>query len=279
MDLKIPLVDVRIEIADRKKEITGPFHSDGYYNISQDEFTLDVENIASFYVSGGKYIEVFPFPGADESDINLYLNGSVFGAVLHQRKILPLHGSSFIYNGKGVLVCGDSGAGKSSVTASFCLDGSVFLTDDITPVIFNGSVPFIWTMSDRIKLWRDSLEQLKQSEEGLSRIYSETDKFYYHFDRGGNTASPLNLILILETHEARETELVNITGASMFPTVRNEIYRHEYLHGMPDNERIYFAAIVDICNTVKVGKILRPKEIKIEKLKADIARFISELSL
>jgi hypothetical protein len=274
MELKIPINDVSIEIVDRKIEIQEPHYSDGFYRINQNEFTLDVEKVAWFHVTGGNSISVFPYPEAEARDINLYLNGSVFGAILHQREVLPLHGSSFIFNGQGILICGDSGAGKSSVTASFCLNGAEFLTDDITPVIFEDKRPFIWTMSDRIKLWSDSLRQLNKQEEGLQRIYSETDKYYYHFGKSENVTFPLNMILILETHENATVRSFPVSGTSGFASLRNEIYRHEYLHGMPENERIYFGQLVDICSEVKVGRIYRPREITIEELRGEIIRFI-----
>jgi len=42
------------------------------------------------------------------------------------------------------MICGDAGAGKSSLTASFCLEGAEFLTDDVTPLLFRDGKPFIW---------------------------------------------------------------------------------------------------------------------------------------
>ena len=135
MNFNFPLKDVKIEITSEKKKVGSPLYEDGFYCLNQHEFSMDVKEVAWFYVSGGDFISILPYPGANQTTIELYLNGSAYGAILHQRKILPLHGSCFRYKGSGVMICGDAGAGKSSLTASFCLKGAEFLTDDVTPLL------------------------------------------------------------------------------------------------------------------------------------------------
>ncbi|MBN2863221.1 MAG: hypothetical protein JXN62_08680, partial [Bacteroidales bacterium] len=227
---------------------------------------MDVQGVAWFYVSGGNFISLVPYADADKTTIELYLNGSAYGAILHQRKTLPLHGSCFLYECKGIMICGEAGAGKSSLTASFCLSGSEFLTDDVTPLLFFESEPFIWALSDRIKLWSDTLKQLKQEENGLDRIYPEIEKYYYPMDTITGDSFRLDQIYILEISETKEILFNELFGSSKFAALRSEIYRLEYLQGMPLNELVYFKSIVDICNNVRVVRVQRPKEIKISEL-------------
>jgi hypothetical protein len=275
MEFTIPLKDVKIEVVSSKKEIQYPVFTDSVYSITQNEFSMNVDKVAWFYVSGGDYISIFPYPGADEKSIGLYLNGSVYGAILHQRKVLPLHGSSFNYNSKNILICGESGTGKSSVTASFCLNGAEFLSDDITPVIFKNRQPCIWAMSDRIKLWSDSLKQLKQAEEKLQRIYPEYDKFYYNIDQGKNTLFPLSLILIIEIHDSVDVKFRELSGSEKFEALRNEIYRHEYLQGMNENEKSYFRQLIDISEKTKITTVFRPSEIKIDQFRLELIKSLA----
>jgi hypothetical protein len=277
MELSLPISDVKVDIVTRKKKIKYPLFSDGYCTLNQEEFLMDVEKVAWFYASGGDHISVMPYPDADENSISLYLNGSVYGAILHQRKVLPLHGSSFSFNGKGILICGESGTGKSSVTASFCINGAEFLSDDITPVVFENSNPFIRAMSDRLKLWGDSLKQLKQGENGLQRIFPDYDKFYYNIDQGKNTLSPLDQIFVLEIYNKPEVSFLELTGTAKFTSLRNEIYRYEYLRGMTENEMIYFEKLIRICQEVKITKVFRPADITIAQLHSEIAGFIASM--
>lgn len=192
--------------------------------------------------------------------MELYLNGSVYGAILHQRKILPMHGSSFIYNGKGIMLCGEAGAGKSSLTASFCLDGAEFLTDDVTPIMLKDNAPFIWALSDRIKLWSDALKQLDIVNTGLNKIHPKTEKYYVPMDASSGYFIRLITVYILEMADESKADIEEISGSVKFAALRNEIYRVEYLKGMPENES-FFKNLVDISNLVKVFRFRRPEEL------------------
>jgi hypothetical protein len=266
MKLRFPLDDVIIETATVKRSVQLPLYEDGFYSLNQYEFSMDVDGVASFYVSGGNYISVFPYPESNIGTIELYLNGSAFGAILHQRKILPLHGSCLNHNGLGIMICGVSGAGKSSLIASFCLHGAEFLTDDVTPVLFKSGLPVIWSISDRIKLWNDTLQQLNQDDKNLLRIDPGTDKYYYPISQDKRTDLRLNLIYILQLHDNPEVEFTEISGASKSIALRKEIYRYEYLYGMPDNEKVYFKSFTDINNNVRIFSVRRPDNILIVDL-------------
>lgn len=68
------------------------------------------------------------------------------------------------------MLCGESGAGKSLLTAAFCKDGCQFLTDDVTPIVFANERPYILPRSDKLKLCDDSLKQLEYPKEDLTQI-------------------------------------------------------------------------------------------------------------
>lgn len=266
MTFRFPLNDITIKVTDQKTIVAFPLYTDEWSQINQQEFSLDVEGVAWFYASNGNYLEVYPYQGYNRHTLELYLNGSVYGAILHQRMKLPLHGSSFNYKGKGIMICGESGAGKSSLTAAFCLSGSHFLTDDVTPMEFNNGKPFILTLSDRIKLWDDSLDQLKLQKEGLEKIDPETEKFYFPMDAGKTERFPLGLLYVLEIYEGDNVEFQEIKGAEKATTIRNEIYRLEYLQGMPENESAFFQQLVDTCNNVSIFRIKRPAAIPVHQV-------------
>jgi hypothetical protein len=266
MSFRFPLDDVTIEQAQVRRKISEALYNDAFYSLNQDEFSMDVKEVAWFYASGGNYISIVEYPGAAGNSVELYLNGSVYGAILHQRKILPLHGSCFSYEGSGIMICGDTGAGKSSLTASFCLDGAVFLTDDITPLLFKEGKPFIWALSARIKLWSDTLKQLEQGEGGLQRVDPGWEKYYYPMQETGGNASRLDQVYILEIKKTEAVEFEELSGSLKFSALRNEIYRPEYLKGMPENEPVYFKNLIDISNNVEVIKVKRPMEMRVQEL-------------
>lgn len=275
MDVRFPLKDVDVRLVAAARTVKVPLYADSYWQMNQLEFAMQVEGVADFYACEGREVEYAPVDGADRNSIELYLNGSVYGAILHQRKILPMHGSSFIYTGLGVMICGEAGAGKSSLTASFCLNGAGFLTDDITPVIFSDNIPYIWAMSDRIKLWSDTLRQLEMEDEELPRVFPDSEKFYFPMDSAGDKTCRLEQILIVTIRRSGEVVIDELTGSAKFSALRGEIYRCEYLPGMPENEPVYFRNLVDICNTVRIFRVRRPEEIRVGELMTAVRRQIA----
>jgi len=266
MKLRFPLKDVNITLVNSIPEITDSLYSDAFTRINQSEFTLKVDGVADYYAHLGKEVRYSIYPGATKENIELYLNGSVYGAILHQRKIIPLHGSCFNYHGLGMMICGDSGAGKSSLTASFWQDGARFLTDDVTPLMFKNDRAYIWNMSDRIKLWNDTLMQLGHKNTGLKRVTPETDKYYFPIDKDKEELSTLDCIYIIEIRNDDDINFEELNGPEKFGALRGEIYRPEYLKGMPENEKLYFQQLINISNGLRVIKVIRPEKIKVQHL-------------
>ena len=170
-----PLKDVLIEHSEgQMKHVSLPFIFRPHLEVGENEFYIDIRNTAKYFVENGNRVTVHPYKDADDDSVLLFLNGSVLGAVLHQKKMLSFHGSAFCINDKGVIVCGSSGSGKSSVTAAFCQqDGATFISDDITPVTIEGSTVKLVPLKTKLKLWDDSLQKLnikKPRRKSLRRI-------------------------------------------------------------------------------------------------------------
>jgi len=148
------------------------------------------------------------------------------------------------------------------------------MTDDVTPIVIQDNKSFILPLSDRIKLWGDTLNQLGHSIEKLDRIDVESDKFYLPVNERMKSLILIEKIFIIEINESGRIEAESLNGAGKFAALRNEIYRLEYLQGMPENEKIYFENLVHICNNVQVTKVKRPKGIKVKELVKTIGALI-----
>lgn len=274
-EVRFPLKDVKVRKVSESRRVTNPIYTESYWKMNQNEFAMQVEGVGSFYACNGSEVEYAPADGTGRNEIELYLNGSVYGAILHQRMILPFHGSSFRLNGRTVLVCGDTGAGKSSVTAAFCLDGAEFLTDDVTPVVIKEGIPYIMALSDRMKLWADTLEQLEKEVDGLMNIYRRTDKFYLPMEKATGDFFRPDLVLLIEVKECGPVDFTEVTGAGRFAALRGEIYRPEYLRGMPENEPQYFSVLLRMASAIRMIRVTRPAEIRISDLHHSIIEYLS----
>jgi hypothetical protein len=117
------LDDVGIDIVIEKANLTTLWaeHSidDHDFVIKKDWIMFHLPETAIFLIQNGNRILFSPSIGADEDEIRLYILGTCMGAILMQRKILPLHGSAIAINGKAYAFVGDSGAGKSTLASAF----------------------------------------------------------------------------------------------------------------------------------------------------------------
>lgn len=273
--IPFPLEDVEIQKVEQVREVKNSVYSNDWMSIGPSEFSMTVKNVGSFYACNGKRIDYKVHEKADDASLELYMNGSVYGAILHQRRILPLHGSSFIFDDSGVMFCGDSGAGKSSLTTSFCLNGAKFLTDDVTPILFENEKPYIWPKTGKIKLWDDSLEQLKKKKNNLTKIRPEDEKYYLPIKPNQSHAFPLNHILILQVTDGKEVSFEKVQKVEAFSYLHQEIYRREYLFAMPEAESTYLKKISSICSEASIYRVNRPKSISIDKMQMEVETFLS----
>src|SRR6185437_3943228 len=99
------------------------------WQIAGNRFLLTIPDIARFLLTDGREIAFEPEPGAYDADIPIFLLGTVFGILLHQREEIVLHASAVRVNGRAILFCGASGAGKSTLAAVLAQRGLPLITD------------------------------------------------------------------------------------------------------------------------------------------------------
>ncbi|WNR43777.1 hypothetical protein [Paenibacillus roseipurpureus] len=108
--------DVTIEIGDLSglwSMLAVPNES---YVIRGNLVMFEVPNTAVYAMENGSKITIQPQADCDEDELRLYLLGTCMGAIMMQRKVLPLHGSAVVVNGKAYAFVGESGAGKSTLS-------------------------------------------------------------------------------------------------------------------------------------------------------------------
>lgn len=160
-------------------------------NVEGDNYFLNIDECARFQVIGGRKIIVQADLRATPDQVDLYLLGSVFGVLLHQRGILPFHCNAVEIEGSAFLFCGDSGAGKSTLAAHFVERGFRLLTDDVCALNFTSDGLLLASPGvARLKLWQDALDLLGRSSAGL-RLIPWYEKKYELPLTGENWGKPL----------------------------------------------------------------------------------------
>jgi hypothetical protein len=257
--------------------IEKPVFTSGNWQVNQNEYSAKVEGVGSFYVRDGREVDFSVEPGVDRGWASLYLNNQVLVALLHQRKIISFHASSFVYDGRGVMITGETGAGKTSLTASFVMSGAGFLTDDLTPVIFSKSGPGILTLNRDIKLRTNTVDQLKIDTGRLTDAETGTGKKYLKIKHKEVSDHPLHVILKIETGSVSKPEFQPLPAAEKFAVLRSEVCSWEMLAGMPETEAAYLHQLLEIVRQTVIVKVVRPADITIADFHSAIERFLNNV--
>jgi hypothetical protein len=271
-----PLPGVIIHEADNVRVVKDPLYKGWNCQAGPSEYAMQMQEVGSFYACNGNEVEYSVETNADPGWVRLCLEGQVLVALLHQRKIINFHASSFIYNGNGIMILGDTGAGKSSLTAAFTLDGGGFLSDDLTPVILNGGRPFIMPLTRRIKLEEDSVEQLRITKERLKKAEEGTGKYFLDIEHAGVDSFGLDYIFKIETGGDKLPLFSEPDQTDKFSVLRSEICLWEILAGMPETEKEYLYQTLQLVKQVHIVRLVRPATIEIKTLQATIKEYLED---
>lgn len=149
-----------------------------HYVADENMIMFQIPNVAIYLIQDGCRVFVSPAPGSSQNHVRLFLLGTCMGALLLQRRILPLHGSAIVINGNAYAIVGDSGAGKSTLASAFLQKGFQLISDDIIPVSFNTkNLPIVTPAYPQQKLWQESLQAFGMASDDLRPIVDREDKF------------------------------------------------------------------------------------------------------
>ncbi len=225
----------------------------------KDQVLFRVPNAGIFLIQDGKRIIFSPFDGADEDEIRLYILGTCMGAILLQRKIIPLHGSAIAINGKVYAIVGDSGAGKSTLASAFLQRGYQLLSDDVIPVsLSNAEVPIVTPAYPQQKLWLESLNHFGMDSAHYQRLFVRDTKFAIPVEsQFANEPLPLAGIFELVKGDYPEIAIQPIEKMQRFYTVYSHTYRNFFIQGLGLMEW-HFDMSSKMMNKIHVHRITRP---------------------
>lgn len=192
------------------------------------DLVIAVPEAGTFRVEGGTRIVVHPWRGSTPAETELYLTGTVLGAVLHQRNILPIHCNAVAIGSQAFLFCGESGAGKSTLAAWFEARGYPLFTDDVCAVAFTEEgVPVAHAGIPRLRLWLEAVDLLGLSRARAMPIPWNAGKVELPMARGVATHHlPVAGIYALRTTEDGLTQGIEpITGLRAAEALTANIYR------------------------------------------------------
>jgi hypothetical protein len=251
-----------------------------FFQAKPNALLLRLENIANYLVRDGCDIVIEPAPGATDDEIRLFLLGSVFGALLHQRGLLVLHASAFETPDGAVLLTGRSGNGKSTVAAALRQRGYRLLTDDVCAIAAPDEAecaPWVLPAYPQAKLWADAAQKLDLDVRPYRRVRPQLEKYAVPLgDAFVDVPQPLRAIYLLETRDQETIEFVPVEDARKFGVLLANTYRWRFLDGLAMRVD-HFALAAAAANAARVVRILRPLhpfmlEELVTLLEADLSR-------
>jgi hypothetical protein len=233
--------------------------ADPGYSAASDGTLLTIPRVGRYLISGGREIVVDPAPGASERNVRLFLLGSAFGALLHQRGLLPLHANAIEIDGRAFAFCGHSGAGKSTMAAWFHDRGHRILADDVCVIGFEDGRALAFPGIPRLRLWREALEASGRETGAFARSFDDLDKYDVPTDRRG-PARPLPLGAIYLLRKLDEggppAEIERLVGVDAVETLVSNTYRGAYLRTIGRTGE-HLAACLRIARAVPVFRAER----------------------
>ena len=248
--------DVHIHTGEVSDTLPGAVNKGVLFQSTDSEFLLHVDNVARYHVRNGNEIIVQPLGHASPHEVSAFITGTSFGALLHQRRMLPLHASTVVFNGRCLVFAGLSGSGKSTLAASLVNAGGTLVADDISVIDFTGQ-PAVCPAFPTIKIWDDSLRHLGLSSKGLHAVRGELKKYYLPVTAFSTEKAVIHLIFVLGSHNRETAEVKDVKGVDKFRALKKNTY---LFRGIPNTglEQNHFLLASKLAAAVPVTMLIRP---------------------
>ena len=222
---------------------------------------LTVAEVGRFLISDGRTIRVHPDPGVDARNVRLFLLGSAFGALLHQRGLLPLHANAVEVDGRAFAFMGHSGAGKSTLAAWFHDQGHRVLADDVCVIRFNEAhEPLACPGLPRLRLWLDVIELTGRAAEGLDRSYvgasAQLDKFDVPVEPVSMIHGEVPIAGLYLLDEGEELSITALSGVDAAEAIFENTYRGAFI-AAASTHRNHWQSAIALARSTPVFKVSR----------------------
>jgi hypothetical protein len=227
------------------------------YEISPEAFLLRVPNGLILHYRRGEGVTASRPAEVAASEIGLFLNGSVYGAIAWINGFIPLHASAIAYDGKVHAFAAPSGYGKSTLAAALGQRGMKVFADDVLVLDLSDPRRIICLPGHKqLKLWADALA-LTGAQPGAA-VREKLPKFYVKPTSGVQSeALPLQHLTFLRAQARYPQAPVGLRGADRLSALHAAFYRRKFCAAIMEH-RASFAALARIGAAIPMSTFDRP---------------------
>ena len=217
-----------------------------------------IEGLGYYYIENGDHIVIERDGNDTEYTIMTFLTGLAFALLFTQRGFVPLHGSVLDYKGKGCLISGMSGSGKSSTAFELLRRGATFVSDDVAMVdsekmTVNPGFPVQRLCEDQVERLgfnKSELEYLGERKNKYARRLAPEEYIY--------EKRPFDAVFRIRRHDSDELICQEVTGADKLKLIIENVFCYFFISDMkmtPAAMKQY----MQIATNVRVFSIMRPR--------------------
>lgn len=242
-------------------------------------FWMEVPRSGRFLARDGCEMVVERHADATDGDVRAYLLGSVMGALLHQRGLLPLHASAVAVNGRAVAFIAPAGHGKSTMAMHLQHRGHRVICDDICAVAIEDGSARVWPGLRNLKLWRASLGAIARTPDGLEPVLVDMDKYRVPLDASAGAmdagcAVTLAAVVLLDWGD--DLTITALPGAEAVGALVANTFRGQLVAPM-GRQAAHWRQCLDLFGGAGVYRLVRPRALdRLDAVSALVERFAAD---
>lgn len=253
--------DVHIRYGVVPEHLDGARTLEHHFDLKPDQLLCRINGVGRFLVSGGHEILVDRHPGSDDRVLRLYLLGIIFSALIHQRGLLPLHGSAVDTPAGVVVFVGYSGIGKSTTLAALHRLNYRIFTDDILVVSCeDDEPPLAYPGFPQMKMTEETAERLGVETDDAHRLSWQKEKYLIPVqDHFAAEPRPLHAMYWLTAKEVDAVTLTPIKGTDKFKMLVANTFRASFLDDLGVGPH-HFRLAAAVGRHARLVRVVRPKD-------------------
>jgi hypothetical protein len=248
-------LDIRFDSVPESLEGADHVHA-RFQTRGAGEILINHPPIGRFLLAASGTVRIEPALPVVDMDLRAILFGSVLGAFVHMRGLLPLHASAVRFGDGAVAFTGASGAGKSTMAAFLSARGHQTLADDVCVIETGADGAIVRPSLSRLKLWGASMDALGEPRLEANRDTLRWEKFHLR-QKPALTARPLRAIVALEQGRTGAISLQQLAGSEAITTVLGNVFRPRYAQCLGLTPQT-FRRSADVAASVPTFRLDRP---------------------